>query len=160
MKSIMLSAAMLLCQVAFAGRASFKVLVVDSATGAPIPGIKIEGSFLNYVRGWGIPAKDNDVDAWTDSNGRARLSGDTEKGVGGYRIYNAEGYYNAEWTEIEFREKSILRLGAWVPNDIVSTARLDRVVKPIPLYVKRGYGEHRERSRDYYEVCAWKRVHK
>ena len=119
------------------GRASFDVLVVDSETGQPIPNVKIEGSFLNASRGWGIAAKNNDVDAWTDSQGRARLSGNTEQGIGGYRIYRTPGYYNAEWREIQFDEWSGLRLGAWQPSGIVSTARLDRIVNPVPLYVGR-----------------------
>ena len=119
------------------GRASFDVLVVDSETGQPIHNVKIEGSFLNASRGWGIAAKNNDVDAWTDSQGRARLSGNTEQGIGGYRIYRTPGYYNAEWREIQFDERSGLRLGAWQPSGIVSTARLDRIVNPVPLYVGR-----------------------
>ena len=119
------------------GRASFDVLVVDSETGQPIPNVKIEGSFLNASRGWGIAAKNNDVDAWTDSQGRARLSGNTEQGIGGYRIYRTPGYYNAEWREIQFDERSGLRLCAWQPSGIVSTARLDRIVNPVPLHVGR-----------------------
>ena len=112
----------------FGGRASFDVLVIDSETLKPLPNVKVEGSFLNYSRGWGIAAKDNDVDAWTDRQGLARLSGNTEKGIGGYRIYGTPNYYNAEWKEIRFQEQSLLRLGAWQPSGIVSTVRLDRVI--------------------------------
>ena len=139
------------------GRASFDVLVVDSETGQPIPNVKIEGSFLNASRGWGIAAKNNDVDVWSDSNGRARLSGNTEQGIGGYRIYKTPGYYNAEWREIQFDERSGLRLGTWQPDGIVSTARLDRIVNPIPLYVKFATREYRERNRAYYELSIKKR---
>ena len=122
----------------FGGRASFDVLVIDSETLKPLPNVKVEGSFLNYSRGWGIAAKDNDVDAWTDRHGLARLSGNTEKGIGGYRIYGTPNYYNAEWKEIRFQEQSLLRLGAWQPSGIVSTVRLDRVIAPIPLIVNGG----------------------
>ncbi len=135
MKSTVLIIAALCCHTLWAGRASFSVCVLDADTGLPIKGVKIEGAFLNYSRGWNVSAKDNNVDAWTDSSGHAKLSGNTEAGVGGYRILRTPGYYNAEWTEIEFREQSMLRLGAWVPSDIVSTARLDRVICPIPLSV-------------------------
>ncbi len=120
----------------FGGRASFDVLVIDSETMKPLPNVKVEGSFLNYSRGWGIAAKDNDVDAWTDRHGLVRLSGNTEKGIGGYRIYGTPNYYNAEWKEIRFQEQSLLRLGAWQPSGIVSTARLDRIITPRPLFVK------------------------
>ena len=109
--------------------------VLDADTGLPIEGVKVEGAFRNYSRGWNESAKDNNVDAWTDSNGHAKLSGNTEAGAGGYRIPRTPGYYNADWVEIEFREQSILRLGAWVPGDIVSTVRLDRVICPVPLNV-------------------------
>ena len=146
MKSTVLIIAVLCGHALWAGRASFSVCVLDADTGSPIKGIKIEGAFLNYSRGWNESAKDNNVDAWTDSNGYAKLSGNTEAGVGGYRILRTPGYYNAEWTEIEFREQSILRLGAWVPSDIVSTARLDRVISPIPLSValSRPFGTSKE----------------
>ena len=136
----------------FGGRASFDVLVIDSETMKPIPNVKVEGSFLNYSRGWGIAAKDNDVDAWTDRHGLARLSGGTEKGIGGYRIYGTPNYYNAEWTEIRFREQPLLMLGTWIPRGIVSTARLDRVINPIPLYVKNALGKYREKSIDYHRI--------
>ena len=135
MKSTILIIAALCGHTLWAGRASFSVCVLDADTGLPIKGVKIEGAFLNYSRGWNASAKDNNVDAWTDSSGLAKLSGNTEAGVGGYRILRTPGYYNAEWTEIEFREQSMLRFGAWVPSDIVSTARLDRVICPIPLSV-------------------------
>lgn len=135
MKSTVLIVVALFGHALWAGRASFSVRVLDADTGLPIKGVKIEGAFLNYSRGWNESAKDNNVDAWTDSKGLAKLSGNTEAGVGGYRIPRTPGYYNADWTEIEFREQSMLRLGAWVPSDIVSTVRLDRVINPIPLNV-------------------------
>lgn len=157
MRSVILCASILCRHILWAGGASFSVLVLDSNTDLPVPGIKIEGSFLNYSKGWGVSAKNNDVDVITDNKGMARLSGNTEKGVGGYRIFSNPGYYNADWTEIEFREQSILRLGAWVPSDIVSTVRLDRVLNPIPLYVNTAIGEYRERSPSYYERSIKKR---
>ncbi len=157
MKSTVLIVTALFGHALWAGRASFSVRVLDADTGLPIKGVKIEGAFLNYSRGWNESAKDNNVDAWTDSKGLAKLSGNTEAGVGGYRIPRTPGYYNAEWTEIEFREQSMLRLGAWVPSDVVSTVRLDRVINPIPLYVNTAIGEYRERSPSYYERSIKKR---
>lgn len=141
--------------IAFGGRASFSVLAIDSENGLPIPGIKIEGSFLNLPKGWNESAKDNDVDAITKQNGVAKLSGNTEKGIGGYRIYNNPGYYNMEWTQIKFSEQSMFRLGRWLPTDIVSTARLDRVINPVPLYVKTARKKYREANVRNYTV--WKK---
>lgn len=141
--------------IAFGGRARFSVLAIDSENGLPIPGIKIEGSFLNLPKGWNESAKDNDVDAITKQNGVAKLSGNTEKGIGGYRIYNNPGYYNMEWTQIKFSEQSMFRLGRWLPTDIVSTARLDRVINPVPLYVKTARKKYREANVRNYTV--WKK---
>lgn len=141
--------------ITIAGRASFSVLAIDSENGLPIPGIKIEGSFLNLPKGWNESAKDNDVDAITKQNGVAKLSGNTEKGIGGYRIYNNPGYYNMEWTQIKFSEQSMFRLGRWLPTDIVSTARLDRVINPVPLYVKTARKKYREANVRNYTV--WKK---
>lgn len=155
MRTIILFAIMFVNSIAFGGRASFSVLAIDSENGLPIPGIKIEGSFLNLPKGWNESAKDNDVDAITKQNGVAKLSGNTEKGIGGYRIYNNPGYYNMEWTQIKFSEQSMFRLGRWLPTDIVSTARLDRVINPVPLYVKTARKKYREANVRNYTV--WKK---
>ena len=155
MRTIILFAIMFVNSITIAGRASFSVLVVDNQTGEPVPGVKIEGSFLNFPKGWNESAKDNDVDAMTKQNGIAELSGNTEKGIGGYRIYSNPGYYNKEWTQIKFSERSVLRLGRWLPTDIVSTARLDRVINPVPLYVKTARKKYREANVRNYTV--WKK---
>lgn len=155
MRTIILFAIMSVNSITIAGRASFSVLAIDSENGLPIPGIKIEGSFLNLPKGWNESAKDNDVDAITKQNGVAKLSGNTEKGIGGYRIYNNPGYYNMEWTQIKFSEQSMFRLGRWLPTDIVSTARLDRVINPVPLYVKTARKKYREANVRNYTV--WKK---
>ena len=152
MRTIILFAIMFVNSITIAGRASFSVLAIDSENGLPIPGIKIEGSFLNLPKGWNESAKDNDVDAITKQNGVAKLSGNTEKGIGGYRIYNNPGYYNMEWTQIKFSEQSMFRLGRWLPTDIVSTARLDRVINPVPLYVKTARKKYREANVRNYTV--------
>ena len=161
MKTSVMSVIVFISSIAFGGRASFSVLAIDSETGLPIPKIKIEGAFLNFQKGWNESAKDNEVDAITKQNGIAKLSGNTEKGIGGYRIYNNSGYYNMEWTQIKFSEQSMLRLGRWLPTDIVSTARLDRVINPIPLYVKNAKGEHRPRKQsDYFLDADYHERHK
>jgi hypothetical protein len=69
MRTIILFAIMFVNSITIAGRASFSVLAIDSENGLPIPGIKIEGSFLNLPKGWNESAKDNDVDAITKQNG-------------------------------------------------------------------------------------------
>ena len=161
MRTLILFSVISISSITIAGRASFSVLVLDSQTGEPIPGIKIEGSFLNFKKGWNETAKNNDVDAITRRNGIAKLSGSTEKGVGGYRIYDNPGYYNKEWTRIEFLEKSMLRFGGWLPTGIVSTSRLDRVINPIPLFVKNAIGEHRPRKQsDYFLDADYSERHK
>ena len=117
----------------FGARGKFSVYVIDSENGTPISNIKVKGSFLNYSRGWDRPAKDNNVEAWTDSAGSANLSGSTEKGIGGYRIINIPGYYNSNWVEVTFQKKGLLY---WDPTDVVLTTRLDRIINPIPLFAK------------------------
>lgn len=157
-RGILLLAVALCCGFAHPfGWASFKVLVLDSSTSKPLSNVKVEGSLLNYSRGWMESAKNNDVDAWTDVNGEARLSGLTEKGVGGCRIHRHEGYYNARWRELVFAKRSLLQLGRWLPDDAVITVRLDRVIAPIPLYVNAAIGEYRERSPSYYDLPIRKR---
>lgn len=137
------------------GVARFGVKVVDSETGQAIPGMKVHGGFKNISRGWGIAAEDNSDEGVTDAQGFCRLSGRTEAGHACCIVRKNEGYYNSGWYSFDYAERSILRLGRWIPDNMIVTVRLDRVVNPIPLWVKSACKEYRKRDIKNYTV--WKK---
>lgn len=139
------------------GTARIGVKVVESETGEPISKIKVHGGFRNYSRGWGIASKDNSDDGVTDRDGFCRLSGRTEAGHACCIARENAGYYDSGWYSFDYVERSMLKFGRWLPDDVVVTVRLDRVINPIPLYVNTAIGEYRERSPSYYERSIKKR---
>lgn len=141
------------CAVCGAGRAYLGVKVIDSDTGITIPNLKVHGGFGNSSPGWGIAGKDNNDEALTDINGFCRLSGCTDTGESSCIVRGNNGYYDSGWYSFDYTERSLLKFGRWLPDNVVVTVRLDRVVNPVPLYVKYALVEHRARSRSYYEVC-------
>ena len=117
------------------GNARLGVRVIDSETGHPLSGLRVHGGFLNYSPRWGVAAKDNGDEKITDQEGFCRLSGNTERGESCCIVRSNEGFYDSGWYSFDYKERSLLKLGRWLPDDIVVTVRLDRVVNPIPLYV-------------------------
>ncbi len=153
MKTLVCVAAGIISGVAIAGGTAYlSVKVVDSETGMPIPGMRVHGGFLNCSPGWGIAAKDNGDDAVTDRDGFCRLSGRTESGETCCIVRDNDGYYDTDWFSVNFKERSVLKLGRWMPDNLVVTARLDRIVNPIPLFVKKARGEHRPKDKRNYII--------
>ena len=114
------------------------VFVVDDRTGEPMKDVSVTGSF-RMDNGWfafkgGEPP--NRDSAVTDVNGRCRLRGRTNCGRMGVWARNPpSGYYAPRrgWGQ-RFSEKNLL--GIWQPDNLVATIRLQRVERPIPLFVK------------------------
>lgn len=136
MKTVVFTlSAALSCAVYGFRNAHLGVKVVDSETGSPLSGLKVHGGFLNYSRGWNESAKDNNVDGVTGNDGLCHLSGNSEAGESCCVVRGNDGYYDSGWYSVEYAERSILKLGRWLPDDVVITVRLDRVINPIPLSV-------------------------
>ena len=142
-----ISVAALCCICYGSGKAYLTVKVVDSETAEPVPNIHVRCDFANFSRGWVIAAKDNRDDASTDAKGICRLSGFTEAGEASCVARGNAGYYNSGWYALNYQERSFLKLGRWMPDNVVVTVRLDRIVSPIPLYVKKAVGVYRHRER-------------
>ena len=153
MKTVVFTlSAALSCAVYGFGNARLGVKVVDSETGSPLSGLRVHGGFLNYSRGWNESAKDNNVDGVTGNDGLCHLSGNSEAGESCCVVRGNDGYYDSGWYSVEYAERSILKLGCWLPDNIVVTVRLDRITAPIPLYVKNAIGKYREKSMDYHRI--------
>ena len=119
--------------------ARFGVFVVDDKTGKALKNVSVMGVF-DVNSGW-FAVKGSDgpnLDrAVTDVNGRCRLRGRTNCGnVGCWVEKPPSGFYPCPqgWGR-RFSEKNLL--GIWQPDNLVATIRLQRVERPIPLFIKR-----------------------
>ena len=113
--------------------------VVDGWTGEPLKNVLVRGGFDNHwgwlaVKGAPLP---NESFARTDVNWFCRLRGRTNIGEAGVSVREAPpGFYRPRYGEgWSFRRKNLL--GIWQPDNLVATIRLQRVERPIPLFVKR-----------------------
>ena len=113
--------------------------VVDGRTGEPLKNVLVRGGFDNHwgwlaVKGAPLP---NESFARTDANGFCQLRGRTNIGEAGVSVREAPpGFYRPRYGEgWSLRRKNLL--GIWQPDNLVATIRLQRVERPIPLFVKR-----------------------
>ena len=119
--------------------ARFGVFVVDDKTGKALKNVSVMGVF-DVNSGWfAVKGSDgpNFDRAVTDVNGRCRLRGRTNCGnVGCWVEKPPSGFYPCPqgWGR-RFSEKNLL--GIWQPDNLVATIRLQRVERPIPLFIKR-----------------------
>lgn len=119
--------------------ARFGVFVVDDKTGKVLKNVSVMGVF-DVNSGWfAVKGSDgpNFDRAVTDVNGRCRLRGRTNCGnVGCWVEKPPSGFYPCPqgWGR-RFSEKNLL--GIWQPDNLVATIRLQRVERPIPLFIKR-----------------------
>ena len=146
MKRILYVGSLVLTTMAFADTAKVSVFIQDSDTHEPLANVPVVGYFRidagwYAVNGGPLPNKST---ALTDKNGCCRISGRTNCGsVGCWVEEPPSGYYRplAGWGH-KFLNKNIF--GVWQPDNLVATIGLQRVVHPIPLFVKHvgayGYG--------------------
>ena len=118
--------------------AKIEAFVVDGRTGEPLKNVLVRGGFDNHwgwlaVKGAPLP---NESFARTDANGFCQLRGRTNIGEAGVSVREAPpGFYRPRYGEgWSFRRKNLL--GIWQPDNLVATIRLQRVERPIPLFVK------------------------
>lgn len=140
-----------------AATAKFKVIVTDRASGTPVQGAKVAGWFHNAAKGWMSSGETNLEFGYTDSKGCCCLSGKTDNGDVSVGVWAADGYYAIESIpncvprgNIKIPFERVSYIGRWLPDDIVVTARLDRIMNPVPLFVKKSTGKFREKKQWYY----------
>jgi len=137
----------MMSECAMGGVAKLCVVAVDVETGCPVPAVKVTGAF-SMDRGWTAVTGDsgpNLCEGITDAKGRCKVSGRTNTGEAGCYVCGVpSGYYvSKDVGGRKFVEKNIF--GAWQPDNMVVTLRLQRVEKPIPLFVKQ-IGRYRPSS--------------
>ena len=138
---------------AFSDTAKIEALVLDEITGEPLHDVEVIGSFsVNHGwRAWKGYSGPNVSSNRTDKSGRCRLSNETNRGEAGcYGRDAPDGYYdNSCGGGYTFKHKDIF--GVWQPDNLVVTLRVQRIVHPIPLFVKKvGQYGHDESSEDLF----------
>ena len=123
--------------VADVGSARFSVEVIDEQTGAPIDGVTVIGCYLNKYMRWEKAAEEVSLSATTDKKGSCSFSGTTNCGEVGVRVRNFPGYYDSEVLMVPYTNKTnMITRPVWEPDNMVVTLALQRVERPIPLFVK------------------------
>ncbi len=118
--------------------AKIEVVVVDAENDRPVEGIEVVASFSND-NGWKVwteSAPINHDRKLTDHHGRCHLSGKTNNGNVGFWIESSQKGYYGIGTGMKLKMKRRNLFGIWQPDNLVTTVKVQRVVSPIPLFVK------------------------
>ena len=135
MKIVLFAVAAFLSAVASGTVKTFSCRVIDRETGLSIVGAKVRASFGNHSIDWNTAGDISLKYATTDADGKCRFTGRTNNDQFGWSVLEAQGYYQADGEYIDFVGPSVMGVGVQVGTK-VSTARLDRVINPIPLFIK------------------------
>ncbi len=139
MKNRLSIVACLLSTLAVADCARFEVVVVDADSGKPMPGVEVTGMFSKDV-GWravkGAPLPEY-VKVLTDKDGKCNISGRTNCGGIGLWVFKPPaGYYNPlDGWGTNLTSKNLF--GVWQPDNLTVTSCLQRIEKPIPLFIRK-----------------------
>ena len=137
----------------FADNARFNILVLDSVTDKPIQGVCVRGTFESRYPRWQDATKFSDFSVTTGLDGYLSFSGETNCGEAGFRIDKTKCHYGAPWVDIPFKNKGMLPFSWWQPDNLVVTIKLQRVEKPIPLFVKQIFSRASDSvSSNYFDI--------
>ena len=137
----------------FADNARFNILVLDSVTDEPIKGVCVRGTFESRYPRWQDATKFSDFSVTTGLDGYLSFSGETNCGEAGFRIDKTKCHYGAPWVDIPFKNKGMLPFSWWQPDNLVVTIKLQRVEKPIPLFVKQIFSRASDSvSSNYFDI--------
>ena len=138
---------------ALADNARFYVQVLDVETGMPVKDALVRGTFESRYPRWVNATEFSDFSTKTGVDGRLFFSGETNCGEAGFRIDKSEFHYGAHWIDVPYEKKRKLPFTWWQPDNIVVTVLLQRIERPISLFVKqlfyRGYDSV---SSNYFDI--------
>ena len=138
---------------ALADNARFYVQVLDVETGMPVKDALVRGTFESRYPRWVNATEFSDFSTKTGVDGRLFFSGETNCGEAGFRIDKSEFHYGTPWIDVPYEKKRKLPFTWWQPDNIVVTVLLQRIERPIPLFVKqlfyRGYDSV---SSNYFDI--------
>ena len=138
---------------ALADNARFYVQVLDVETGMPVKDALVRGTFESRYPRWANATEFSDFSNKTGVDGRLFFSGETNCGEAGFRIVKTQSHYGSPWIDVPYEKKRKLPFTWWQPDNIVVTVLLQRIERPIPLFVKqlfyRGYDSV---SSNYFDI--------
>ena len=138
MRNIMALILSLASMLGYSDIARFGVVVVDDEDGHPLSGVEVRANFAEDI-GWRAWTESSmpDVDIQkTDNRGYCRMKGKTNCGNACCWVrIPPKGYYADPGCGCIYTNKNIF--GVWQPDNLVATIRLQRVERPIPLWVKK-----------------------
>ena len=113
------------------------------------------GGGVMESRGWDNTPPANLDKKRTNERGVCQLRGETDAGESYFGV-EKNGYYNFCHGSIQFTKQSLFGFSQWRPNNLVVTARVDRIKKPIPLFIKhiRGFSDKKKREK-YNPLFLW-----
>ena len=117
---------------------NFSAIVLDDITENPLANVSVGAGFtMDAGPVWENRFKYDHKQFLTDANGVCKILGKSNCGKSGCYIRQPpQGFYKpVRGSSLRFEKKNIF--GVWQPDNLVVTLRLDRVEKPIPLFVKR-----------------------
>lgn len=119
------------------GRIAFKVVVLDERTFAPLKNIPITVIFEDRPSFWGDKSKIRVSKSLSNQNGLCRFMGTSNYGEASYSIKNVSGYYDVPVkTYIATNQVRNFLPYRCEPFDCIYTTLLQRIERPIPLFVK------------------------
>jgi hypothetical protein len=138
----------------FADKAYIKAMVLDRCSEAPIQGVEVKAWFKVDIgwRAWSEPTPIITDVKTTDSCGICGLEGRTNVGHISCEVVNPpSGYYGAYGGDFQYNRKSLF--GVWQPDNLVVTIKLQRVEKPIPLFVRQIFSRASDSvSSNYFDI--------
>ena len=138
---------------ALADNARFYVQVLDVETGMPVKDALVRGTFESRYPRWVNATEFSDFSTKTGVDGRLFFSGETNCGEAGFRIDKSEFHYGAPWIDVPYEKKRKLPFTWWQPDNIVVTVLLQRIERPIPLFVKQlFYSGYDSVSSNYFDI--------
>jgi hypothetical protein len=124
----------------FAATAAYDLVVVDADSFLPLKGVDVVGWFSNDNgwKAWTESAPEYVDKKTTDEDGRCHLEGETNNGRTGVNIRKPpKDYYPTTGIRYQFTQEPIFPLMHWRPTDLVITAALYKIERPVPLFVRR-----------------------
>ena len=138
---------------ALADNARFYVQVLDVETGIPVKDALVRGTFESRYPRWANATEFSDFSNKTGVDGRLFFSGETNCGEAGFRIVKTQSHYGSPWIDVPYEKKRKLPFTWWQPDNIVVTVLLQRIERPIPLFVKQlFYSGYDSVSSNYFDI--------
>lgn len=124
---------------------AFRVSVVDERTSAPCPNVSVTAVFTDIPKAMDGRSVNREVSCLTDSSGQCRFEGSSNNARACYAVSSPSGFYATPLVRyVATNRVGCLSSYRCEPYDCVYTTVLQRIERPIPLYVRKVVLRNRE----------------